>query len=805
MIRSNGMSEFISSALMEKISDSYEKNMCLYQKKKAEVDHFIACLQDKDEIAGMMYTYAFMPVGDIVTYEVEELYPFVKGAFIARKTIPYVEQVPVELFLAYVMFYRINNENIDEHRTAFYSELLPRIQMLDMKQAALNINYWCYEKATYISTDVRTVAPLTMVKRAEGRCGEESVIAVAALRSVGIPARQCYVPRWAHCDDNHAWVELWADGIWYYIGACEPEPVLNKGWFTAAASKSMLVQAKAFSNMIQETGARQLTPLVEMVNSTKTYGECKMIEVTVTEHGIPVKNIVVHFELINFAELYPIHTTLTNEDGKVSFLTGLGDICIHIHDSKRFLIYKMDVRRENHVTLPLEQALTIDMFTKPRLEVLDMVPSMERIKLSLQHIEEAERVHKQLLLDCENIREEYKKTFLYTENAVKESKQWYLNWAMGNYNEIEQFVGLNSYSMEDKLQLLSTLREKDLADITSDILEEYLETTQSYKNRYDEYNYRNYVLAPRVANEMIRPERREIQQFCKDKRLYHPFEVWKYLKESIYIMDEYGCDTILCSAYGSLKYGICGMHSFHILYVSVCRALGMAARLNPVNHEPEYLELMSNGSYEFVPVKAEKEFKCDTTLLIQNASKRMLNYGTQITIARYKEGIYETLSYPDVVVDDSWTIQVESGSYRILTCTRQIDGAVSANTYYFNTPNTKEIVVELREDETEKKLKYVSLEDTCLISAREEQVSLKQACKKKNAIVIFAEPGKEPTEHLFMELLECKEELGNNTYSVCILLPSFEDGDNLTLRSVCKEIECVDVRTQVTFHSYIKR
>ena len=33
---------------------------------------------------------------------------------------------------------------------------------------------------------------------------EESAFLVSALRSVGIPARQVYVPRWSHCGDNHA-------------------------------------------------------------------------------------------------------------------------------------------------------------------------------------------------------------------------------------------------------------------------------------------------------------------------------------------------------------------------------------------------------------------------------------------------------------------------------------------------------------------------------------------------------------------------------------------------------------------------
>ena len=56
-----------------------------------------------------------------------------------------------------------------------------------------------------------------------GNGGEESTFTVSALRTIGIPARQVYTPRWAHTDDNHAWVEAWVDGKWYFLGAC-PEP-----------------------------------------------------------------------------------------------------------------------------------------------------------------------------------------------------------------------------------------------------------------------------------------------------------------------------------------------------------------------------------------------------------------------------------------------------------------------------------------------------------------------------------------------------------------------------------------------------
>ena len=60
---------------------------------------------------------------------------------------------------------------------------------------------------------------------------KESTFLVTALRSIGIPARQLYVPWWAHCDDNHAWVEAQVDGSWHYLGACEPEEALDRGWF----------------------------------------------------------------------------------------------------------------------------------------------------------------------------------------------------------------------------------------------------------------------------------------------------------------------------------------------------------------------------------------------------------------------------------------------------------------------------------------------------------------------------------------------------------------------------------------------
>ena len=107
---------------------------------------------------------------------------------------------------------RVNNEHLDTFRTTCYAELRDRVRGLSMYEAVLEVNHWCHEHVTYQPSDSRTSPPLSSMRSAIGRCGEESTYTVAALRAVGIPARQVYTPRWAHTDDNHAWVEAWVDG-----------------------------------------------------------------------------------------------------------------------------------------------------------------------------------------------------------------------------------------------------------------------------------------------------------------------------------------------------------------------------------------------------------------------------------------------------------------------------------------------------------------------------------------------------------------------------------------------------------------
>ena len=256
-----------------------------------------------EEREAMEFLYAYMPLNDIADYDGQMYLDAVRLSFQAREEMPWGKDIPEREFRHFVLPLRINNENIDSARSVFYGELKDRISNMSLHDAVLEVNHWCHEKVVYKPSDARTSSPLATVKTAFGRCGEESTFAVAAFRAVGIPARQVYTPRWAHTDDNHAWVEAWVDGKWYFLGACEPEPVLNLAWFNAPASRGMLMHTKVFGKYNGPEEVMSETNTYTEINVIDNYAPTSRLEVEVLDNdGKPVKDAVVEYKIYNYAE-----------------------------------------------------------------------------------------------------------------------------------------------------------------------------------------------------------------------------------------------------------------------------------------------------------------------------------------------------------------------------------------------------------------------------------------------------------------------------------------------------------------------
>lgn len=150
---------------------------------------------DDDRREALEFLYAYMPLPDLTDYTGDFYLENVDCSLRARKEMPWGASVPDREWRHFVLPVRVNNENLDSSRMVFYNELRDRVKGLSMRDAVLEVNHWCHEKVTYQPSDSRTSSPLASIKSAYGRCGEESTFTVAALRAVGIPARQVYTPR----------------------------------------------------------------------------------------------------------------------------------------------------------------------------------------------------------------------------------------------------------------------------------------------------------------------------------------------------------------------------------------------------------------------------------------------------------------------------------------------------------------------------------------------------------------------------------------------------------------------------------
>ena len=151
--------------------------------------------------------------------------------------------VPEREFRYFVLPIRVGMEALDDFRTLYADTLCARVAGMSMEEAALEINHWCLEMATFRLTTGWTMSPTQLIQEGAGRCNEEAVLVVAALRAAGLPARLANAPHWSHIDGAHAWAEVWTDGQWHFMGACEPESHLDIAWINDVVARAHVISS----------------------------------------------------------------------------------------------------------------------------------------------------------------------------------------------------------------------------------------------------------------------------------------------------------------------------------------------------------------------------------------------------------------------------------------------------------------------------------------------------------------------------------------------------------------------------------
>ncbi|MDO4757530.1 MAG: transglutaminase domain-containing protein, partial [Parabacteroides sp.] len=398
----------------------------------------------KNEKQALTFLYAYMPMGDITDYDGQFYLDNVRCSFLASEEMPWGDSIPEDIFRHFVMPIRVNNENLDESRMVFYEELKERVKHLSLYNAVLEVNHWCHEKVIYTPSDARTSSPLASVKSAFGRCGEESTFTVAALRSVGIPARQVYTPRWAHTDDNHAWVEAWVHGKWYFLGACEPEPVLNLGWFNDPAYRALLMHTKVFGKYRGPEEIMNVTDNYTEINVIDNYAPTAKSTVTVVDSNKqPMEGVSVEFKIYNYAEFYTVADKLTDAQGKASLTAGKGDMLVWASKDGLFGFKKVSFGKDEHITIVLDKKME-----SVETIALDIIPPIEGT-IATGVTEKQKEANAQRLQAEDAIRNQYVSTFYTEEKAKALAQELSINPkkvakamldSRGNWQEIETFL-----------------------------------------------------------------------------------------------------------------------------------------------------------------------------------------------------------------------------------------------------------------------------------------------------------------------------------------------------------------------------
>ena len=413
---------------------------------------------------------------------------FAAHSHMLRQTVPWCVSLSREAYEQYVLCPRVNDEDLSDHRALFYSHLWNRVKDLSQEEAALEVNRWCHEQASYQAQDDRTASPLTVYRCGSGRCGEESAFLVSALRAVGLAARQVYAPRWSHCDDNHAWVEVLCEGKWRFLGACEPEPVLDRGWFNTAASRAMLVHSRTFGPVadLPLHGAplgRQGQALYH--NQTARYAHTK----TYTFQAGPGETITL--EVLNESRFCPIAALTADETGRVQVELGIGDLHLSAGEKEAFCHGQTEDGAELTLPSPCTDWTPFD-FRAPQDAPVNPAP-----------LDQAQRQERAAVLAAGTAKRQARMAGYWDEEKAQNYPQQreLLQKARGNFGEIYAFLSRDHDPLRPAL--LSSLSHKDLRDVTADLLEVHLERARPWADRYPAEIFRRFVLCPRVAFERL--------------------------------------------------------------------------------------------------------------------------------------------------------------------------------------------------------------------------------------------------------------------------------------------------------------
>ena len=779
----------------------FEARRALLASVMPAVEAALATCADMDEQTLLRYLYGTLPITDCLDVTPDVLLSHVRHALLLRHELPWTRELGEGMFVHYVLCPRINTEPIVDCRHTFWELLRERVRGLDAYAAVREVNYWCAEMATYQTTDGRTLSPLAVLASGNGRCGEESTFLVTALRSVGIPARQIYTPWWAHCDDNHAWVEAFCAGGWHYLGACEPEEELDRGWFTNAAGRALMEETRLFSDFrddsVPEPGAGTEGSMT-IVNVTDSYAPSQTLEIEVADEHGPVSGATVAVEILNSASWMPA-ATLVSAPEPLRVRLGLGSVRASASAGGLLGMADVDTRVSRRVTVRLGKPQDVLGEALDTWRDLDVYAPSDHPAPSRAQTPEQDARARSRKTACDAIRRARVKGFAAKAAAL--AAKWpgsehAFACSFANAPELAAFLSVDAGP--DRLELLGTLTDKDFRDVRAELLESHLSLARTTREDAEarlraqglgeqaaHETYVASVLCPRTSYEELSDYRpfvldffaeEEHERFARDPRA-----LWAWLGAHLSFDGREGLARPIGTPAGALTSGIGSPATRAHIFVAVCRTLGVAARLNPETGHPEFMEAGSftgvegaddgTGS-ELTRGSTGAEDAGDVTCVRRPTTTVTLTcddvdpvYHVAWTIGRLEPYLaancrealgFRTLDLTGKAFDHGrLSLELAAGLYRLVSTTRLPNGNQQASERIFCVADQDEVRIELRHRAPKAADMLNTIELPAFSLADDAGASSPLELGPSGlGVLAFLDESAEPTEHLLNELRE---------------------------------------------------
>lgn len=544
--------------------------------------------------------------------------------------------VPEREFRYFVLPLRVGMEALDDFRTLYADTLCARVAGMSMEEAALEINHWCLEQATFQLTTGWTMSPTQIMQQGAGRCNEEAVLVVAALRAAGLPARLANATYWSHIDGGHAWLEVWTNGQWHFMGACEPESKLDIAWINDVVARAHVLNSPVVGKYRGPEPVLARSDKNSKINIIHLYAPTRRSVVRVVDKaGRPVRRARVECQVYNAGEYATLHSRMSDFRGRVTFETGYGDLVVWAANAGHFGLAKMQDE---------ETVVTLDHIPGETFHV-DYDLAIPPVRLLPQPKTEAD--------------EAANGARVAVEDSIRNSHDH------GNAAVLSAFLAAHPGELAEAL--LASLDDHDQGVVTRDVLEDaYSHIDGTFRPLRD---------CPRIELEPLKPFFSLLQEGLS---LDSPAAVDEWVDQHIQLVSWYNPQGVRMAPADVWQCRKADSRSREIFRVALCRAMGFEATYGALKQDARVgrVEVAFEG---ILPSDYDEHFSISR---IEGQTAQRIPLGPDGKERRAWEEIFP--------------LTLEEGCYMLTTGIRLADYKVLSHTTFFRVAADSTTIVPLR-------------------------------------------------------------------------------------------------------------